>query len=740
MRGVDAMSARADVSQHLDDIIQENRQNLSTPQAQHQYDTKTRRYRAQWSNEMGEHYDQQFQQWAVNTNTNGIAVTQNQIASHISDPVALAQDQETLRKYYVQRDNAQYGSHDPETANGAVLKADQDFYLTQIRAAGDNGARAKQALDDSGSILASRPDYDGLVRQVNGLVFKQQESPFVQNAINADLADAQRLVRSGAAPVVAGGAAGAAAHTTGPVYDQIGQVATAHGATPEETSFLKREAFLESSGKPAAQNGQSTGLFQFHPDTFAKLGGTDIADTSQQVAAALALRRQNVTALTNVGAVPTDANLYLMHQQGAAGGSALLTAPANVGAIAALTPTYETNGRTPEQAQAIATQAVLKNGGTADMTAVQFVDHWTQKWNGGAQGAQGGAQNAPAYPSTADALNATLSDRVDAFRASAQKQWGAEHPEEVDAATNTYERRLNQTVEQQKRQQEVNSHVVQSAMAGPNPPISEDQLRAVSPQVAAAYDELQFTNPYVRSGIENRFNTNAKGKALTYGNNFKDYFDRAMAPTGDPNRISDPTQLNNFVGPGEDAPLTNTGSDQLTQLMALRSTPQGEAFAAQSRNFVDQMHAELTFSNPSAGQFDPKGEALFSRAMAQVAPKLMSAYQNNTLDKVLDPKNPDFLGNIASSMARTPAQVMKDRLYPKDTSASLIMQTGTPSQQGLFLLKEAVAGGRLTAKQAAGIAVEHGFFAKPPGAVAPKPAGLQAPPVIMQNNAPAAGG
>ena len=728
------MSARQDVSQHLDDIIQENRANLATPEAQHQYDTETRRYRAQWANEMGEHYDQQFQQWAVNTNTNGIAVTQNQIASHIADPAALAQDQQTLRKYYVQRDQAQLGKTDPSVIQGAILKADQDYYLTQIRAAGDNGARAKQALDASGSILASRPDYDGIVRQVNGLVFKQQESPFVQSAITKDLADAQALVHSAAATPPAA----AVSPAVGPVYDQIERTATAHGASPADVTFLKREAQLESSGNPAAQNGHSTGLFQFHPDTFAKLGGTNIADTDQQITAALALKKQNAQALTSAGLQPTDANLYLMHQQGSAGGTALLTAPPEVSAVAALTPTYETNGRTPEQAQAIATQAVVKNGGTADMTAGQFVDHWTQKWNGGAQGAQDGA---PVYPSTADALNATLADRVDAFRASAEKQWGAEHPDWVEAATNTYERRLNQTVEQQKRQQEVNAHVVQSAMAGPNPPISEDQLRAVSSQVASAWDELQFTNPYVRQGIENRFNVNAKGKALTYGTNFKDYFDRAMAPTGDATRISDPTQLNNYVGPGEDAPLTNTGSDQLTQLMALRNTPQGEAFAAQSRNFVDAMHAELTFSNPSSGQFDPKGEALFSRAMAQVAPKLMSAYQNGTLDKVLDPKNPDFLGNIASSMARTPAQIMKDRLYPKDSPASLVMQTGTPSQQGLYLLKEAVAGGRLTAKQAANIAVEHGFFVKPPGAsAAAKPPGLQAPPIIRQNNPPPAGG
>lgn len=684
MRGADAMSARQDVSQHLDDIVQENRANLATPEAQHQYDTETRRYRAQWANEMGEHYDQQFQQWAVNTNSNGIAVTQNQIASHIADPNALAQDRETLRKYYVQRDQAQLGKTDPSVTQGAVLKADQDYYLTQIRAAGDNGARAKQALDESGSILASRPDYDGIVRQVNGLVFKQQEAPFIQSAITADIADAQRLVHGAIAP------AGTPPNTpsVAPTSDAV-------------SAAIGHQEWRGQGPAPTSING-AVGPSQIKPETAVQYG-LDPARLNDPAYATQARDTivSKISALPNVQGDPARIAVGYFSGSG------------NIAPLDSPTPYIhdipDGNGKTTSSYVADVTKRL-------------------------------GAQSTPAYPSTADALNATLTDRVDAFRASAEKQWGAEHPDWVEAATSTYERRLNQTVEQQQRQQQVNAHVVQSAMAGPNPPISEDQLRATNPQVAAAWDELQFTNPYVRQGIENRFNVNAKGKALTYGNNFKDYFDRAMAPTGDANRISDPTQLNNYVGPGEDAPLTNTGSDQLTQLMALRNTPQGEAFAAQARTFVDQMHAELTFSNPAAGQFDPKGEALFSRAMAQVAPRLMSAYQNGTLDKALDPKNSDFIGNIASSMARTPAQIMKDRLYPKDSPASLVLQTGTPAQQGLFLLKEAVGGGRLTAKQAAGIAVEHGFFAKPPGAPAVKPSGLQALPVILQSNAPPAGG
>jgi hypothetical protein len=44
--------------------------------------------------------------------------------------------------------------------------------------------------------------------------------------------------------------------------------------------------------------------------------------------------------LQSKGIEPTDANAYIMHQQGAGGGKALLTAPPEVGAVAALTPVY----------------------------------------------------------------------------------------------------------------------------------------------------------------------------------------------------------------------------------------------------------------------------------------------------------------------------------------------------------------------------------------------------------------
>lgn len=142
-------------------------------------------------------------------------------------------------------------------------------------------------------------------------------------------------------------------------------------------AYLARLGQIESNNDPNARNGSSTGLYQFHPDTFARLGGTDINDPEQQKAAALKLAQESARQLQSAGIQPDDASLYIMHQQGAGGGLALLKADPNANAIATLTPVYGNPTR--------ARQAIVNNGGSADMTAGQFVDMWRQKWGRGAQ-------------------------------------------------------------------------------------------------------------------------------------------------------------------------------------------------------------------------------------------------------------------------------------------------------------------------------------------------------------------
>lgn len=197
----------------------------------------------------------------------------------------------------------------------------------------------------------------------------------------------------------------AAPEPSGPVYDQIGSAAGAAGATPQEIAYLKRLGSVESSGNPKATNGASTGVFQFHPDTFARAGGGDINDVGDQTKAALKLSRNDRQALAVAGVQPTDANVYIMHQQGAGGGKALLTAPPEVGAVAALAPVY--GGDETRATAAIAGNIGMPFKTAADkaaaraaaqhMTAGEFVDMWQNRWSGGpkASGGKSVAGDAP---------------------------------------------------------------------------------------------------------------------------------------------------------------------------------------------------------------------------------------------------------------------------------------------------------------------------------------------------------
>ncbi|MGI9169923.1 MAG: hypothetical protein ACR2FH_07065, partial [Caulobacteraceae bacterium] len=207
---------------------------------------------------------------------------------------------------------------------------------------------------------------------------------------NADGSTTQTQVNGapGAAVAGVGDTGSPSAPLSGPVGDQMRTAAGTMNATQGETSYLNQLAMKESTGKPGATNGSSTGLFQFHPDTFAAAGGGNINDVGEQTKAALTLARRNAASLqSDLGRAPTPGELYLAHQQGIGGATALLSSP-NARAIDVLTPIYAR--QYGGHASAVARQAVVRNGGDPNMTAGQFAQH-VEQYFGGGKGASGGA-------------------------------------------------------------------------------------------------------------------------------------------------------------------------------------------------------------------------------------------------------------------------------------------------------------------------------------------------------------
>lgn len=176
--------------------------------------------------------------------------------------------------------------------------------------------------------------------------------------------------------------AGHLAAPRGAMFGHIADIAGRAGANAGEISTLQQIARVESGGNPNATSpsGRYHGLFQY-----ADSRGDPEADTMR----ALGDLRRNEDKLKGLGVTPDAGALYVMHQQGAGGGPALLTAPPGTKAIDAIARFYGSravarqaiahnigiNYRTPEgEAQA--------NAAAENMTAAEFVNLWRNKLSG----------------------------------------------------------------------------------------------------------------------------------------------------------------------------------------------------------------------------------------------------------------------------------------------------------------------------------------------------------------------
>lgn len=148
-----------------------------------------------------------------------------------------------------------------------------------------------------------------------------------------------------------------------PSVDQAIRQAAVRYGLPE--SYLYRVAQVESGGNPNARNPRSSagGLYQFIDSTAKQYGLQDRFDPIQAADAMGRFTLDNRNHLSRVlGRAPTEAELYLAHQQGAGGAARLLQNPhANA-------------------AQLVGSNAVGLNAGNSAMRAGDFVNRVFQMY------------------------------------------------------------------------------------------------------------------------------------------------------------------------------------------------------------------------------------------------------------------------------------------------------------------------------------------------------------------------
>jgi hypothetical protein len=159
--------------------------------------------------------------------------------------------------------------------------------------------------------------------------------------------------------------------------------------TPQNyNAYLDQVARIESGGNPNAVTGSNYGTYQFGPGEMRRYGMTNWRDQGQQRRAMQLETNENTQILRRtLGRDPTPGELYLTHQQGQAGGPALISAAQrnpNMPAYQAIQRYY----RNPQIAMTaihgnIPSTNPLRGVPASQVTAKQFVDMWNARFSRG---------------------------------------------------------------------------------------------------------------------------------------------------------------------------------------------------------------------------------------------------------------------------------------------------------------------------------------------------------------------
>lgn len=619
LHGADAMSARGGVAHQLDEIIQRNREGLTTPQAQYQYDQDTRRYRAKWLTDVAQHSDEQQRIWATDTNNTSANLALNQIARDPMNDQTVQQGLQSLTKSYVR--NAQLKGED---ASGAVLKAQQDSALAQLHTLVVKDPQSAQGvLDKNASVLAGRPDYDQISRGVKEAVINSKLSPAIDQAVLTARSAASGQVGNVSQPGSA------------PNPNNIGNVKVADGGFAQPATPMDG-VILTANNLRSGYKGLT--LSQIANKWAPASDHNNPAQWAQTVAQSAGMTPDQVPNLD-------DPKVLSSVVQG------IGQAEKSKGDLGAFSPDVVNQGVTASLA---GKQPTVSQTGTSKI-----------------------------YPSTADALNANMDKNLTQAQADAEKLF-PNYPDAQERYVTGVQRRLEQTITQQRQQYEVDTHVVQQALVGPHPPITEDQLMATSPDVANAWRSVQVNNPYAAMGIERMFDANAKGSATNLGTQFNTIMSRVLAPTGDPQRITNVAQLWPMVQPGEDGTLTNTGAQTLADILGRRTGTGGDAAASQMSNFFKTAHQMISGSTPTIA--NPAGEKRYGNFLKAALPQISAAYKAGQTTDLYDQKGALY-NSITNFMVPTQTQageyIYRTDIKPPDALAGNLatMNLKDPAQR-----------------------------------------------------------
>ncbi len=472
LRGKDVAAQFPAFQDQMQDLRNQVRGQLPNQMQQKMFDTISRQRIERELDGMERHASQQLQAWDLETSNNLLGSFVQDGVDKYNDPKRLQQNEKNIRV-----ETSAYGAggwnpdgtpglYGPTGAGHSVVTINMraQHYIDQMY----KGAIERQLTCDPQAGIAL---YDR---------YKSKLSGPMQSELERVIKPVQEL---GQAQAAYGNVTG------GAMAQQIAAEAARQGVDPSTAlTIWSAEGSVTNPATPNAKGSPVLGIFQFMPDTWADLGGTDQnrLDAARQVQLGIALAKQNSDALRkDLGRQPQPWEVYLAHQQGIDGTTALLHADPNANA-----------GNVVGNPKAI-----TQNGGTPDTTAGQFINYI--KGYVDRHSLMYAANGVPTAQNLTQNYEAGLQAVTDLAR--------QEHPNDPGAEERYRSHYLQQTGQQIHAEQvtnQANWDIVRGSLAGPTP-VKSWQEFVSDPRRLDAYNFIYRSDPSAYNLVDKAITINA---------------------------------------------------------------------------------------------------------------------------------------------------------------------------------------------------------------------------------------
>lgn len=635
LKGQAAMDEQPRVSAQIQQLRNQYRGQLGTAGQQLQFDQNTRRMQFYLLSEVGRHYDNQSNLWAAQVNKAADNNALQFVSQHADDEEQVKHGTADLMSSRLKQLQITAGtSPNPDLINSTLLDARRDAIQARVQALlPTNPSLAQQIMQDpdqGGLLRGPRLDALSNAARISGARIARQTAIDIANEAGSAIARAPGEGREVGPP-----AQGAVPPAV------ISQAAQKNGVDP---ALANATAHIESdhganAGSPTQRY---AGIFQLGPEERELVGGSaaGIGSLDEQVDQGTKLLGLRKTQLAEVlGREPTNAEVYLAHQQGVTGAWSLLTKPDT------------------RAGDLVGNAAIRANGGDPDAPAGQFVSIWQSRYNAAAarfadtgvaapipNASTGVGTGTPARSPAAQAIAGSLQQRLDyidqqvrsgRITAEDAEAYAIPHAERRWSAEVADENRIEAFDRGQRKQasDQAEAEYIKDAESG------DPKLTA---QSASADDRMTNEAKLRMIGFIDRVNKPDPIAKVSQQTTTRLLEDMRREP-GDARRIND-------TGPIYDAfihsQLNRADFDFLTKQFTDIRSPNGERLATQVKLFMDTHKPFITKSNLLMGQQDPIGDANFYNYNWTVERKI-DQYRKEGKDPsdLLNPQNPDFIGS-----------------------------------------------------------------------------------------------